>query len=83
MERAEAAADRSPQTWPLSRPFATMMSTPVVIAAMATKVARRGFSPRTSQESSAPNIGLKARMKATFAEVVLNTESMKKTVDAA
>ena len=48
-----------------------MMRTPTIITAMATSVAGRGRSFRKTQESSAANIVVKARMKTRLAVEVL------------
>ena len=71
MVSAEQAAIRSPNRLPVPIESQTMMRMPRIIAAMARSVAGRGRSPRKSQDSSAANMVLKARMKTRFAVVVL------------
>ena len=69
--RAEQSAKKSPIMLPVPMPSNTMIRTPTIITAMVTSVTGRGRSPRNTQESSAANMVVNARMKTTLAVDVL------------
>ena len=69
--KAALSAITSPNRFPAPMPPPTMISTPISITPMAISVAGFGRSFRNSQERSAANMELKARMNTRLAVEVL------------